>query len=178
MEVTFEALREAGIRLPKPIGSAVSILGALVVGQATVEAGIVSAPMVIVVSITGIASFTIPRFNGAIAIRMLRFPILIAASIFGLYGILLSAVLLIGHMAKLRSFGVPYLSPSAPLSMSDLKDVYVRTPWWNMVKRPSFLPVQDQERVGRSISKEIAHNNGQKGVSMKQGDDDRKEDPS
>ena len=67
--------------LPKAVGSAVSILGALVVGQAAVQAGIVSAPMVIVVSITGIASFTIPRFNGAIAIRMLRFPILIAASV-------------------------------------------------------------------------------------------------
>lgn len=129
MEVTFEALREAGIRLPKAVGSAVSILGALVVGQAAVEAGIVSAPMVIVVSLTGIASFTIPRFNGAIAIRMLRFPIIVAAALLGMYGILISILLIIGHMASLRSFGIPYLSPFGPLSSSDLKDVIIRLPW-------------------------------------------------
>ncbi len=128
MEVTFEALREAGIRLPKTIGSAVSILGALVVGQAAVQAGIVSAPMVIIVSITGIASFTIPRFNGAIAVRMLRFPIIIAASLFGMYGIMTSVLLIIGHMASLRSFGIPYLSPLGPLSSSDLKDIVIRAP--------------------------------------------------
>ncbi len=127
MEVTFEALREAGIRLPKAVGSAVSILGALVVGQAAVEAGIVSAPMVIVVSLTGIASFTIPRFNGAIAIRMLRFPIIVAAALLGMYGILISILLIIGHMASLRSFGIPYLSPFGPLSSSDLKDVIIRS---------------------------------------------------
>ncbi|WP_281890892.1 spore germination protein [Paenibacillus sp. YYML68] len=163
MEVTFEALREAGIRLPKTIGSAVSILGALVVGQAAVQAGIVSAPMVIVVSITGIASFTIPRFNGAIAVRMLRFPILIAASLFGLYGILVAIMLIIGHMASLRSFGVPYLSPLAPLSSSDLKDVLIRSPWWGMKKRPDFMHVQDAQRLGQELRDEIIVDSGQRG---------------
>jgi spore germination protein len=166
MEVTFEALREAGIRLPKTVGSAVSILGALVIGQAAVQAGIVSAPMVIVVSITGIASFTIPKFNGAIAVRMLRFPILIMGSIFGIYGILLSAIFIIGHLANLRSLGVPYLSPFAPLSAEDLGDTLARKPWWMMKTRPAFMPLQDNIRAGGSLTKEIAAQGGQKGKSV------------
>ncbi|CAG7653439.1 spore germination protein [Paenibacillus allorhizosphaerae] len=167
MEITFEALREAGIRLPKAIGSAVSILGALVVGQAAVEAGIVSAPMVIVVSITGIASFTIPRFNGAIAIRMLRFPIMIAASLFGMYGIMISVMLILGHMATLRSFGVPYLSPIGPLSSSDLKDVMIRAPWWTMRNRPAYLSLQDTQRIGEELPQEIMDQGGQKGKTIR-----------
>lgn len=167
MEVTFEALREAGIRLPKAVGSAVSILGALVVGQAAVQAGIVSAPMVIVVSITGIASFTIPRFNGAIAIRMLRFPIIIAAALFGMYGIMISVLLIIGHMANLRSFGVPYLSPIGPLSASDMKDVVIRSPWWAMKERPAYMPLQDQKRMGEALPQEIMEQAGQKGKEIK-----------
>lgn len=166
MEVTFEALREAGIRLPKAVGSAVSILGALVVGQAAVQAGIVSAPMVIVVSITGIASFTIPRFNGAIAIRMLRFPIMIAAALFGMYGIMISVLLIIGHMANLRSFGIPYLSPVGPLSSSDLKDVIIRSPWWLMKARPAYMPLQDEKRMGESLPQEITEQAGQKGKEI------------
>ncbi len=167
MEVTFEALREAGIRLPKAVGSAVSILGALVVGQAAVQAGIVSAPMVIVVSITGIASFTIPKYNGAIAIRMLRFPILIAASVFGFYGIFFSLMILIGHLANLRSFGVPYLSPAGPLSIDDLHDVIVRAPWWKMNRRPEFMSIQDKQRMDDELPQEIAQHGGMDGSTTR-----------
>ncbi len=98
MEISFEALREAGIRLPKTVGQAVSILGALVIGQAAVQAGIVSAPMVIVVSLTGIASFTIPRFSLAVTVRMLRFPIMLLASAFGLFGIVIGAIWIVVHL--------------------------------------------------------------------------------
>ncbi|NOU94600.1 spore germination protein [Paenibacillus sp. LMG 31456] len=167
MEITFEALREAGIRLPKTIGSAVSILGALVVGQAAVQAGIVSAPMVIVVSITGIASFTIPKFNGAIAIRMLRFPIIFAAALFGIFGIFIMVMFIIGHMANLRSFGVPYLSPIGPLSSSDMNDVLIRAPWWKMVKRPTFMPLKDAINQGNELSNEIHEQGGQTGINIK-----------
>ncbi|WP_446221213.1 spore germination protein [Mesobacillus foraminis] len=137
MEISFEALREAGIRLPKLVGQAVSILGALVIGQAAVEAGIVSAPMVIIVSMTGIASFTIPRFNMAISIRLLRFPIMILAGMFGLYGIVLGSLVILTHLCKLRSFGVPYFSPLGPLQFRELKDVFIRAPWWALEKRPT-----------------------------------------
>ncbi|OXM84457.1 spore germination protein [Paenibacillus rigui] len=166
MEVTFEGLREAGIRLPKTIGSAVSILGALVVGQAAVQAGIVSAPMVIVVSMTGIASFTIPRFNGAIAVRMLRFPIIIAAAVFGMFGILISILLILGHLANLRSFGIPYLSPIGPLSAVDIKDVVIRNPWWAMRERPEYMPLNDTVRQGDALSEEIMEQGGQKGMTI------------
>lgn len=165
MEISFEALREAGIRLPKTVGQAVSILGALVVGQAAVQAGIVSAPMVIVVSLTGIASFTIPHFNASISLRMLRFPIMIAASILGIYGMLVLLLLILGHMANLRSFGVPYLSPLGPISIGDLKDVLMRAPWSMMEKRPSFLGVQNARRMNDGYANSIQQRGGQSGMT-------------
>ncbi|SEN21724.1 spore germination protein KA/spore germination protein [Mesobacillus persicus] len=151
MEVAFEALREAGIRLPKVIGQAVSILGALVIGQAAVEAGIVSAPMVIIVSLTGIASFTIPRFNMAISIRLLRFPIMILAGVFGLYGIVLGSTFILTHLCKLRSFGVPYFSPLGPLNLRELRDVFIRAPWWALDKRPSQTVKDDVRRQKENV---------------------------
>lgn len=138
MESTFEALREAGIRLPKNIGSAVSIVGALVIGQAAVSAGIVSAPMVMVVAITGIASFLIPRYNAAITLRILRFPNMFLAGTLGLVGIMLALLTIIIHMCTLRSFGVPYLQPLAPIRNSELKDTIIRAPWWSLKKRPHW----------------------------------------
>jgi len=150
MEISFEALREAGIRLPRVIGQAVSILGALVIGQAAVQAGIVSAPVVIVVSLTGIASFTIPRFNLAITIRMLRFPLMVLGSIFGVYGIVLGTVWIVLHLCKLTSFGVPYLTGASPFRYEDQKDILIRAPWWAMRRRPSFLSRRDRKRVGEN----------------------------
>lgn len=146
MEITFEALREAGLRLPKQVGAAVSIVGALVIGEAAVSAGIVSAPMVIVVSITGIASFTIPRYSAAIAIRMLRFPMVLLAGTLGLLGIMLGIITIIIHLCTLRSFGVPYLSPMAPMQGGELKDVLFRAPWWKMNSRPHFTGRHNKNR--------------------------------
>lgn len=147
MEFMFEALREAGIRLPKPVGSAVSIVGALVIGQAAVQAGIISAPMVIVVSTTGIASFGIPRYNLGIAYRMLRFPILILAGIFGFYGIVVGAVSILIHLINLRSFGIPYLSPAAPQNKGGLKDVFIRAPRWRLHNRPALIVDKNKQRI-------------------------------
>ena len=136
MEITFEALREAGLRLPKQIGSAVSIVGALVIGEAAVSAGIVSAPLVIIVAVTGVASFTIPRYSISIAIRMLRFPLILLAGTLGLLGIMLGIITIIVHLCTLRSFGEPYLSPMAPMQGSEMKDVLMRAPWWKQNTRP------------------------------------------
>jgi hypothetical protein len=146
MEVTFEALREAGLRLPKQVGSAVSIVGALVIGEAAVSAGLVSAPMVIVVSLTGIASFTIPRYNASIALRMLRFPMIFLAGTLGLLGIMLGVIAIIIHMATLRSFGIPYLSPMAPMKFREMKDVLIRAPWWQLNTRPRLTGKFDKYR--------------------------------
>ncbi len=131
MEFMFEALREAGVRLPKAVGSAVSIVGALVIGQAAVQAGIVSAPMVIVVATTGIASFTVPRFNVGTALRFLRFPLLFLAGTLGTFGISIGLIAILLHLVSLRSFGVPYLTPLAPFNRASFKDVFIRSPWWS-----------------------------------------------
>lgn len=151
MELSFEALREAGVRLPKTVGQAVSILGALVIGQAAVQAGIVSAPMVIIVSMTGIASFTIPRFNFAITVRLLRFPIMLLAGALGLYGIVIGLVLISVHLTQMTSFGVPYLSGLSPYSKTDTKDIVIRAPWWKMINRPSTVR-HDQKRMNEKIN--------------------------
>ncbi len=158
MEVTFEALREAGLRLPQQIGSAVSIVGALVIGEAAVSAGIVSAPMVIVVSITGIASFTIPRFPLAFALRMLRFPMILLAGTLGLLGIMLGIITIVIHLCTLRSFGVPYLSPMAPMKAQDLKDVLIRAPWWKLKTRPHLTGKYNKYR--ESTGQKPGPNNG------------------
>lgn len=135
MELAFEGLREAGIRLPRPVGQAVSIVGALVIGQAAVQAGLVSASLVIVVSFTGIASFIFPSYSQGLSVRLLRFPLMILAGVLGLYGILLGLLALLVHLSKLRSFGVPYLSPLSPMDAEKLKDVLFRVPWWKRGQR-------------------------------------------
>ncbi|SFS46980.1 spore germination protein [Paenibacillus sp. BC26] len=136
MEISFEALREAGVRLPRQVGAAVSIVGALVIGQAATSAGLVSAPMVMVVAITGIASFMMPQYSSGIAIRMLRFPIMVLSGMLGLLGLMLGVIVVVIHLCSLRSVGIPYLQPLAPMKGSELKDVLVRAPIWMMRTRP------------------------------------------
>lgn len=147
MEITFEALREAGLRLPRPIGSTVSIVGALVVGQAAVEAGIVSAPLVIVVATTGIASFMFPSYALTGAIRLLRFFMIFLAATLGFYGILLGIFFISVHLVKLRSFGVPYMAPIAPFHFNNLKDIFLRAPWWKMNERPHETGKRNLKRL-------------------------------
>jgi len=146
MEVTFEALREAGIRLPKQVGAAVSIVGALVIGQAAVQAGLVSAPMVIVVAITGISSFMMPRYVAGIAIRILRFPMILLAASLGLLGVILGLITIVVHLCSLRSFGLPYLSSVTTVNLNELKDVLLRAPLWAMNTRPRFTGESNKYR--------------------------------
>lgn len=155
MEISFEALREATVRIPKAIGQSVSIIGALIIGTAAVEAGIASAAMVIIVSLTGIASFIIPHFDLGLAFRLLRFPIMILAGAFGLFGIACGMILIYLHMIELQSFGVPYLAPITPLKPNDLKDTLVRAPWWAMKTRPSLFSSNRQRQ--RMDSRKWAH---------------------
>ncbi|MEW6723499.1 MAG: spore germination protein [Bacillota bacterium] len=137
MGLMFEVLREAGIRLPRPVGQAVSIVGALVIGESAVRAGLIAAPMVIVTAATAIASFTVPAQADAAALLRLSFTVLAGAM--GAFGIGIGLMGTLIHLASLRSFGTPYLSPLAPLSTEDLKDVLVRAPWWTMLTRPRAI---------------------------------------
>ncbi|MFD2331312.1 spore germination protein [Cohnella sp. GCM10020058] len=143
MELIFEGLREAGIRIPRPLGQTVSIIGAIVIGQATVQAGIVSAPTVIVVSITGIASFVIPHFELGLAFRLLRFPLLLLGGLLGMAGLVTGLFILFWHLVSLSSFGVPYMHPVAPLSVRDWKDTFVRINWTRMNPRPEAYRKSD-----------------------------------
>ncbi|URN94054.1 MAG: spore germination protein [Candidatus Pristimantibacillus lignocellulolyticus] len=139
LEISIEILRESGIRLPKPIGPAMGIVGGLVVGEAAVRAGLVTPFLVIVVALTAISSFTIPEYSLGISIRLLRFVAMFFAAILGLYGTIIFFLLLSTHLIHLRSFGLPYLSPIAPLQAGDNKDVLLRSPFKFMRDRPKSL---------------------------------------
>lgn len=136
MEISFELLREAGIRLPRQVGPAVSIVGALVIGQAAIMAKIASPIMVIVVALTGIASFTIPHYEMGAAIRIVRFPLMIASGLLGGFGIMIVSLLLLLHLTCLHSLGIPYLSSLAPLKLRNLRDVFVRISLKSMMRSP------------------------------------------
>lgn len=146
MEITFEILREAGVRMPRAIGSAMSIVGAFVIGTAAVEAGIISAMMVIIVSITAISSFVSPSYDMAIATRILRFAFMALAASFGLYGITIGLIALILHLCSLRSFGIPYMSPVAPFNVSDQKDTFIVFPLWSLLTRPHLISQKNRVR--------------------------------
>ncbi|MFD5017799.1 spore germination protein [Paenibacillus sp. NPDC058367] len=153
MEGAFEIIREAGVRMPRAVGQTVSVVGALILGQAVVEAGIITPVMVIVVALTGIASFAIPAYNMAIAGRIIRFGFLVLAGMFGFYGITLGLIVLLAHMNSLRSFGVPYLSPIVPISSHGQKDAFLRLPLWALrTEQVSTTKRQEGISEGKKIS--------------------------
>ncbi|MFS0873610.1 spore germination protein [Paenibacillus xylanilyticus] len=146
METAIEILREAGIRLPKPIGPAMGIVGGLIIGDAAVQAGIVSPFLVIVVAVTAISSFSIPTYSAGITLRILRFTGMFSAAALGLYGVIMFFLLICSHLVRLSSFGVPYASPVVPYSLNEWKDFFVRAPLRLMKKRPSMMNPTDQDR--------------------------------
>jgi len=137
MEVVFEVLREASLRLPRSLGQSVSIVGALIIGEAAVQSGIVSRPVVIVVALTGIASFTIPSFNTAISLRILRFPIMFISASTGVFGLALCMFAIILHLCSLKSFGTLFLPTLTSLRMRNALEKYVLlpTPYRRLSKR-------------------------------------------
>lgn len=143
MELAIEMLREAGLRLPAPIGQTVGIVGGVVIGQAAVQAGLVSNIMVVVVAITAIGSFIIPNPDMSESVRLIRFPMMIVSSLFGIVGMAIGLMILVVHLACLESLGTPFGSPFAPVRFRDWKDTVVRFPLWAMRNRPlSARPIQ------------------------------------
>ena len=141
----FEILKETGVRMPQSLGHALSIVGGLVVGQASVEAGIISAPMLIAVALSGIAGLMIPRLKGAVFYLKVVFTI--AGALFGLYGIFTLGTFIILRVLALDSFGTDYTLPLANPTCQNLKDTFLRAPWGNMLARPTFSI--DKVRKGR-----------------------------
>lgn len=152
LEIVMEILREASLHLPRQIGGAISIVGVLVIGQAAVASGFVSPITVVIVAMTAIGSFATPAFDAASALRLLRFPLIIMAGIFGLYGVLVGLIFIVNHMLSLESFGVPYMAPVAPVSWRGLRDGIVRAPLWFMRRRPRSLQTLDSVRVANQLA--------------------------
>ncbi len=148
MILTYEILREAGVRLPKPIGQSVSIVGAIVMGDAAVSAGLISAPVLIVVATSIISSFVIYPLMGAGSI--LRITFLLAGWIMGGLGIITVFLVEMLYLASMRSFGVPYLSPIAPIGKEELGNSFIRLPMWMLEKRPKLLSL-NRRRMKRNI---------------------------
>jgi spore germination protein KA len=167
MEVTMEILREASVRLPGPVGPTIGIVGALVVGESAVRAGIVSPIMVIIVALTTIGSFASPSYSAAISLRMLRFPLMLFSGILGLYGVMLFLIIITIHLCSLESFGVPYLTPWAPRDFSSWKDTFYRTPLYRMMKRPLHSQPLDSDRMPNTV-KQKEKKRGKKGDANEQ----------
>ena len=146
MELSIEIIREASARLPGPLGQTIGIVGGFVLGDAAVRAGLISPVTTVVVAFTAISSFTSPSYDVAVSMRILRFPFMLVALVGGLYGLSMATILLLIHLAGIRSFGVPFLAPFVPLELSDLKDSLFVAPRWAMITRPKFLAPLDQKR--------------------------------
>lgn len=146
MELLFEIIREAAIRLPTSIGGAIGIVGGIIIGQTAIETGLVSNVMVIVVSITAIASFVLPSHDLAAPLRLSRFVLIFFAGFFGLIGMMVAATMLVVHLGNLTSLGQPYLMPAAPFRFKDWANNIVRLPFSILRRRPSVAQPIDALR--------------------------------
>jgi len=147
LEFMLELLREAGLRLPGPIGQTIGIVGGLIIGQAAVQAGIISPIMVILVATTAIASFAIPAYNMAISLRLLKFVYILVCAALGLYGFILLSLIILSNLTKLKSFGVPMLFPFVSMEILDYKDSIMRLPTRYLWARPIFSNTQQKIRM-------------------------------
>jgi spore germination protein len=146
MELAFEMLREAAVRLPNYVSSSIGVVGGLIIGQAAVAAGIVSNIMLAIVGLTAIASFIIPTYDMGLALRLGRFAAMIMAGVFGLFGVLIFSSVLLAHLVSLESLGQPYFQPIIPLKLRDLKDSIIRGPLSSLRNRPVLTQPVDKKR--------------------------------
>lgn len=134
LEFVIEFIQLAGLRLPGSLGQSVSIVGAVIIGQSAVLAGLVSAPAIVVVAFAFIVAYVVPSRDARTAIRLLRYPMILLATVLGLYGIGWGLLALVAYLASLSSFGVPYLAPLTPFRVSGTRDDLAPT------KRPASRP--------------------------------------
>lgn len=145
IHLLYEIMREAGLRLPNSIGHAVNIVGALVIGDAAVTAGIIGAPMVIVVAVTAIASFVVPSLYEPVSV--LRLVFILIGGTMGLYGVTLAGLLLLVNACALQNFGTPYLAPIAPFTPFAMRDTFLRLSFFTLQRRN--MKIQDLHGVDR-----------------------------
>lgn len=146
LEISFELIREAGVRVPGIIGPTLGIIGALILGQAAVAANLVSPVLIIVVAVTGLGNFAIPSYSLATGIRLIRFGLILAGAFLGFYGV--AAVLFIAgcFACNMKSFGVPFLSPISPVTKKN-PDIIARAPNFEQKMRPDYLNTPNKKRT-------------------------------
>lgn len=144
MEASFELIREGGIRIPGVIGQTLGIIGALILGQAAVAAGLVSPILIIIVAVTGLGSFSIPNYSLAMSIRIIRFIFIISATIAGFYSLSAAIIVFLGLLCNIKSFGVPFLSPIAPKTKAN-PDIIIHQPLWRQQTRPDYINNPDRK---------------------------------
>ncbi len=157
MELSFELIREAGVRLPGTMGNTIGIVGGLIIGQAAVEANLVSPIVVIVVAFTALCSFAIPNEEFAFAFRILKFLLIVLSAWLGFFGFLIGIFLVLVHLARLKSFGVPYLSPYVGPQLNgyqDEKDSIIRFPLRMLWKRPIYAKTSERVKLRRRNKEE------------------------
>ncbi len=145
MILTFELLKESGVRLPRPAGQAVSMVGAIIIGETAISAGIVSAPIAIAVAITAVATFAVPSQSNVSS--LVRIILIILSGILGGFGVIAGTLALFIHLSSLRSFGVPYLTPFSPFRGSDIKDSLIRFPLGSLLTRPFNISARNPRRA-------------------------------
>lgn len=146
LELMIELLREAGARLPTKVGQTIGIVGGIVVGTASVQAGVVSNVLLIIIALSALASFITPNYRMATTISFIRFPFIFSAQLLGLIGISLCLLVFVNHLIRLTSLGRPYMEPIYPIRVRDLKDAFIRLPLNFQNERPLFLRPADSER--------------------------------
>ncbi|WP_442596040.1 spore germination protein [Neobacillus sp. D3-1R] len=154
LELTIELLREAGARLPTKVGQTIGIVGGIVIGTASVEAGLTSNVLLIIVALSALASFTTPVYKMGNTIRLLRFPFLVFAELWGLLGIVYCFCLLMTHLLKLTSLGRPFLEPLYPPRLTDFKDALIRLPFNFNSKRPEYLRTEQPVKFSKAKANE------------------------
>ena len=152
MELAFELIREAGIRMPGPLGGTIGIVGGLIIGDAAVSANLVSPMAVVVVAFSALSSFAIPREEFSVPFRLLKYGFIFLGGVLGIFGIVLGVYLLLGHLAGLTSFGIPYLMPFVGKGLQDYRspgDDVLRKPFHLLTRRPVFAKRTQRVRMHR-----------------------------
>lgn len=150
MELIMQLMIETGLRLPNSIGQTVGVVGAIILGQGAISAKLASPAILIVMAVTTICNFVLPAYSMSLAVRLVRLPMLLLASVFGIFGFSIGWLIILAHLASLESMGVPYFAPFAPMRFKDLKDSFYRTFLWKMTYRPESIPNRNAKRQSSS----------------------------
>ena len=161
MELAFEMIREAGVRMPGPLGGTIGIVGGLIIGQAAVTANLVSPIVVVVVAVSALSSLAIPTDEFSAPFRLLKFGFIILGGTMGVFGMVLGLYLVVSHLAGLKSFGIPYLSPFAAQNREGYvgeRDSFIRFPLPFLNRRPVYARKEEQIKLrNRKMEKEEGH---------------------